>query len=49
MSRKENQVQTIVEWAKKNGKTINDIADLYDFASETVKNAIADALDDLPE
>ena len=45
----ENQVQTIVEWAKKNGKTINDIAALYDFASETVKNAIADALDDLPE
>lgn len=45
----ENQVQTIVDWARKNGKTIDDIAALYDFASETVKNAIADALDDLPE
>jgi len=45
----ENQVQTIVDWAKKNGKSIDDIASLYDFASETVKNAIADALDDLPE
>ena len=45
----ENQVQTIVDWAKKNGKTIDDIAALYDFDSETVKNAIADALDDLPE
>ena len=45
----ENQVQTIVDWAKKNGKTIDDIAALYDFASETVKNAIVDALDDLPE
>lgn len=45
----EDQVQTIVDWAKKNGKTIDDIAALYDFASETVKNAIVDALDDLPE
>jgi len=45
----ENQVQTIVDWAKKNGKTIEDIAALYDFASETVKNAVVDALDDLPE
>lgn len=45
----ENQVQTIVDWARKNGKTIDDVAALYDFASETVKNAIADALDDLPE
>ena len=45
----EDQVQTIVDWAKKNRKTIDDIAALYDFDSETVKNAIADALDDLPE
>ena len=45
----EEQVQTIIDWAKKNGKTIEDIAALYDFASETVKNAIVDALDDLPE
>lgn len=45
----ENQVQTIVDWAKKNGKTIEYIASMYDFASETVKNAIVDALDDLPE
>lgn len=44
----EEQVQTIVDWARKNGKTIDDIAALYDFASESVKNAIVDALDDLP-
>lgn len=44
----ENQVQTIVDWAKKNGKTIDQIADKYDFASDAVKQAIIDALDDLP-
>ena len=45
----EEQIQTVVDWAKKNGKTIEDIAAIYDFASEAVKDAIADALDDLPE
>lgn len=44
----ENQIQTIVDWAKKNGLTINQIAEKYDFASDTVKQAIIDALDDLP-
>lgn len=45
----EEQIQTVVDWAKKNGKTIEDIAAIYDFASEAVKDAIVDALDDLPE
>lgn len=45
----ENQVQTIIDWAKKNGKTINDIASIYDFASDAVRAMISDALDDLPE
>ena len=44
----ENQVQTIVDWAKKNGLTIDQIAEKYDFASDAVKQAIIDALDDLP-
>lgn len=49
----ESNVQAIVDWARENGQTIDDIAAKCDFASETVKNAIADALsapeDDLPE
>ena len=45
----ENQVQTIVDWAKKNGKTIDQIADKYDFASDAVRDAIIGQLDDLPE
>lgn len=45
----ENQVRTIVDWAKKNGKTVDDIAGLYDFASDAVYQAILDALNDLPE
>lgn len=45
----EDKVQTVVDWAKKNGKTIDDIASMYDFESDTVKQAIIDALyDDLP-
>lgn len=44
----EDQIQKIVDWAKKNGLTINQIAEKYDFASDTVKQAIIDALDDLP-
>ena len=44
----ENQVQTIVDWAKKNGLNIDQIAEKYDFASDAVKQAIIDALDDLP-
>lgn len=45
----ENQVQTIVDWAKKNGYGIEQIAEKYDFASDAVKQAIIDALDDLPQ
>ena len=44
----ESQVQTIVDWAKKNGLNIDQIAEKYDFASDAVKQAIIDALDDLP-
>lgn len=44
----ESQVQTIVDWAKKNGYGIEQIAEKYDFASDAVKQAIIDALDDLP-
>lgn len=45
----ESQVQTIVDWAKKNGLTIDQIAEKYDFASDAVKQAIIDKLEDLPE
>ena len=44
----ENQIQTIVDWAKKNRYGIEQIAEKYDFASDAVKQAIIDALDDLP-
>lgn len=45
----EDKIQTVVDWAQKNGKTIDDIASMYDFESDTVKQAIVDALyDDLP-
>lgn len=45
----ENQVQAIVDWAKKNGYGIEQIAEKYDFASDAVKQAIIDQLEDLPE
>ena len=45
----ENQIQTIVDWAKKNRYGIEQIAEKYDFASDAVKQAIIDALDDLPQ
>lgn len=48
----EDKVQAVVDWAKKNGLTIEQIADKYDFASDTVKDAITDGLnstEDLPE
>ena len=47
----EDKIQVTVDWAKKNGKTIVDIADMYDFESDAVKQAIIDQLvvDDLPE
>lgn len=56
----ESNIQAVVDWAKKNGLTIDQVAAKYDFASDTVRDAIADALvpaaptqeepkDDLPE
>lgn len=47
----EDKVQAVVDWAKKNGLTIEQIADKYDFASDTVRDAIIDGLgvtEDLP-
>lgn len=46
-----DKVSVIVDWAIKNGKTIDDIATMYDFASAEVRQAIIDALNDndLPE
>lgn len=47
----EDKVQVTVDWAKKNGKTIDDIASMYDFESDAVRDAVVDALsdNDLPE
>ena len=45
----EDQIQTIVDWAKKNGYSIEKVAEKYDFASDAVKQAIIDQLDDLPQ
>lgn len=49
----EDKVQVIVDWAKKNGMGIEQVAAQYDFESDTVRDAITDALntnnDDLPE
>ena len=48
----EDKIEKVVDWAKKNGKTIEDIAAMYDM-SQPVRDAIADALtevkEDLPE
>jgi hypothetical protein len=46
---KEDQIQKIVDWAKQNKLSIEKIAEKYDFESDTVKQAIIDALDDIPE
>lgn len=47
----EDKIQVTVDWAKKNGKTIDDIASMYDFESDAVRDAVVDALsdNDLPE
>lgn len=44
----EDKIQVIVEWAQKNQKSIADIEAMYDFESDIVRQAIVDALDDLP-
>lgn len=47
----EDKIDTIVTWAKNNSKSIEQIAEKYDFESDAVKDAIVDALggEDLPE
>lgn len=52
----EDKIQVTVDWAKKNGKTLDDIAAMYDFESDAVHDAVADALsapapttEDLPD
>jgi len=45
----EDKVDSIVSWARKNGYDINKVAEVYDFASDAVRDAIAGALNDLPE
>lgn len=48
----EDKIQMVIDWAKKEGLTIEQIADTYDFESDLVKNAIIDGIapcDDLPE
>lgn len=45
---KEENIDAIVAWAQKKGYGIEKVAETYDFESDTVKQAIADALDDLP-
>lgn len=47
----EEQVEAVVAWAKKKGYGFDKVAEAYDFASETVKNAFIDALGngDLPD
>lgn len=44
----EDKIQVIVDWAQKNRMTIDDIAAMYDFESDTVKQAIIDQISDLP-
>lgn len=44
----EDKIQVIVDWAQKNRKTIDDIAAMYAFESDTVKQAIIDQISDLP-
>jgi len=44
----EDKIQVIIDWAKKNGLTLEKIAEQYDFESDAVKQAIIDQLEDLP-
>jgi hypothetical protein len=44
----EDKVQVVVDWARKNNKTIDDIKAMYDMSAD-VEKKIVDALDDLPE
>lgn len=45
-----DKVDVIIEWAKNQGYGIDNVAKMYDFADDTIKKKINDALiDDLPE
>lgn len=44
-----DKVDAVIDWAQKNGMTIDDVAKQYDFESKEVYDAIASALNDLPE
>ena len=45
-----DKVDIIIEWAKNQGYTIDNVAKMYDFADDSVRQKINDALiDDLPE
>lgn len=45
-----DKVDAVVEWAKKGGLSIDQIAEKYDFESDDVKKAILNALgDDFPD
>lgn len=44
----EDKIQAVVDWAKKGGLSLEQVAEKYDFESDMVRNAIADALD-IPE
>ena len=45
----ESQVQTIVDWAKKNGYGIDKIAEKYDFESAAVREAVNNGLSGVPD
>lgn len=44
----EDQVKVIIDWALQKGLTIDQVAQSYDFASDAVRKAIADGIEDLP-
>lgn len=43
----EDKIDVVVKWAREHGKTIDDLAEMYDM-SDTVRQALVDQLDDLP-
>lgn len=45
----EDKIDAVVNWARSKGFTFDAVAEKYDFADDSVKQAIIDALNDLPE
>lgn len=45
----ESQISAVVDWARKNGLNIDNIAEKYDFASNDVRQTIINNLEDQPE